>query len=281
MYRIGFILLWAVVLGMGCQPSTGPRREPVLRCKGKGSIEEALESLRLQRVNLHPIRASAKCYLEWTDPDGSMQKETVDAQLRFVPPDRLFVRGDKFGEIRFGTNEEEFWLMVKPQIDTYWWGFRETADQCQERLQFNPWHVTEALGTVQADLTWTLDWHDGYDILTKTGSDGATIKKIWIRACDYQITSIETTDPEGLQAVQIHLDQYAATEQGLSVPTVIEARHLIDGRIDAVLRMELRGIGRFQMEESKQKRLFSRPSPDHYGTVYRLSSTCDFVLIGQ
>lgn len=276
-----FLICAAGMFLCGCQPGAGPKGEPVLRCKGKKTIEEAAAALRLARANLHPIRASARCFLEWATPDGSMQKENVDAQLRFVPPDRLFVRGDKFGEIRFGTNEEAFWLMVKPQLDTYWWGLRETADRCEESLQFNPWHVTEALGAVEVDNTWTLNWHDGYDILTKTGPDGATIKKIWIRSCDYQITSIQTADPEGIQAVQVQLDQYIATEQGLSVPSVIEARHLINGQTDAVLRLELRGINRFEVDQKSLYRLFSRPSEANYGTVFRLSSTCDFVEVGR
>jgi len=282
MIRItGAILCLSIlVLVTGCPPAS-PIAQPLVQCPGKGSVDAAAASLQLQRANLHPIRASARCVMEWTESDGKQKKENVDTQLRFVPPDRLFVRGDKFGEIRFGTNEEAFWFMVKPELDTYWWGTRQVAEECAESLHFNPWHVTEALGITQVDTTWTLDYHGGYDILTKTDAGGNVFKKIWIRACDYQITSIEQTNPDGSQAVHIQLSRYTATKQGLAVPTVIEAKHLTDGSVDATLRVELRSIRLFQMPESKQQRLFARPPTDNYETVYRLASTCDFVVVGK
>lgn len=69
--------------------------------------------------------------------------------------------------------------------------------------------------------------------------------------------------------------------RGVSVPSVIEARHLSQGRMDALLRLELRGIGLFEAPPDRLKRLFSRPSEENYRTVYRLSPTCDFVLVGR
>ncbi len=279
----GLILLClsAAVFWAGCQSPVGPAAEAMPRCRGKESIEAAAAALAMQRANLVPIRASARCVIEWTEPDGSRMEEKVDAQLRFVPPDRLFVRGDKFGEIRFGTNAEAFWFMVKPEIDTYWWGRRDLAERCVEKLRFNPWHVTEALGVVEVDESWELDWHDGYDILTQRDAAGGLVRKIWVRACDYQVACIETADAAGGQVVRIEMDQYTAAEPGLSVPAVIEARHLTDGRTDAVLRVELRGIRRFEADSKSLERLFSRPSEDRYGTVYRLVSTCDFVEVGR
>lgn len=277
-----FVLcLCVLMLAGGCPPAerTGG---PVIQCKGKGSIEAAVEALELQRINLHSIRASARCVMEWTDPDGKERKENLDAALVFVPPDLLYCKGDKLGgEIRFGTNEEAFWYMIKPEIDTYWWGMREAAEGCVDKLAFNPWNVTEALGVVQVDTSWSLDYQDGYDILTKTDAEGGLRKQIRIRACDYQIVSIETGRPDGRESVQIVMDHYTATEQGLSVPAVIEIRHRMNGKVDAVLGVTLKGIRRFEMDTRSRDRLFSRPSEDNYGTVYRLSSMCEFVEVGR
>ena len=284
MYRIGLILLFSlsVLFQGGCRAPLPPISDkPPLSCPGKGSMEEVIQALALKRANLHPLKASARCYLEWVNPDGSSQKESFDAQFRYVPPDCLFIRGDKFGEIRFGTNEEAFWMMVKPEIDTYWWGKRQAAEQCKEKLQFNPWNVIEALGVVEVDSSWVLNWHNGYDVLTLTNPEGVIIKKIWIRACDYQVVSIESADPEGGYLVQLNMDHYVSTEQGFSVPSVIEARHFWQGRMDAVLRLELRGVGLFEVPPDRLHRLFSRPSEENYRTVYRLSPTCDFVLVGR
>ena len=119
-----------------------------------------------------------------------------------------------------------------------------------------------------------------YDILTKADGEGNVVKTIRIRACDYQVVGIEITNPEGTETVQVRMDRYAATEQGLSVPTIIEAEHRTEGEVDAKLRVELRNVKRFEMKP-KQERLFARPPEDHYEEVYRLASTCDFVLVGK
>jgi hypothetical protein len=280
-------LLFLAALGLflgqgGCRlPTANPPDALFRSCPGKGTIEEAVKALSLKRANLHPLKASARCVLEWTDSQGKQRTETFDAQFRFVPPDCLFVRGDKFGEIRFGTNPEAFWMMVKPEIDTYWWGTRQAAEQCKDLLQFNPWNVIEALGVVQVDTTWKLDWHNGFDILTLTDSEGVLIRKIWIRACDYQVVSIESADSQGLQKVQITMEQYVPTEQGFSVPSIIHARHFSQDRVDASLRLELRGVGVFEVDPGRAQRLFSRPSEENYRTVYRLSSACEFVEVGR
>ncbi|HOQ05003.1 MAG TPA: hypothetical protein PKY88_07320 [Anaerohalosphaeraceae bacterium] len=282
MLRNGLILLgvWAVFQAGCASPSSMPPAQ-VRPCRGKGTIEEAVKVLALKRANLHPLKASARCFLEWTDSEGKVRKETFDAQFRYVPPDCLFVRGDKFGEIRFGTNAEAFWMMVKPEIDTYWWGTRQAAEQCREMIQFNPWNVIEALGVVQVDTNWTLDWHNGFDVLTLTDPNGVLVRKIWIRACDYQVISIESADSQGRQNVRIQMDDYVPTEQGFSVPSVIEAQHFSGGRADASLRLELRGVGLFEVDPVRAQRLFSRPSEENYRTVYRLSSACEFVLVGR
>lgn len=277
---IHFFLLAAGWLAGCSAPQKLPAKQP-MACPGKGTIEQAARALAQKKENLHPLKASARCILEWTDSEGKTRKETFDAQLRFVPPDCLFVRGDKFGEIRFGTNPQAFWMMVKPEIDTYWWGTRQAAEQCKQRIPFNPWNIVEALGIVQVDANWTLDWHDGYDILTLVDPEGEILQKISIRACDYQVISIESVDPQGLQSIQIQLDKYVTTEQGFSVPTIIQARHLSYGQDDASIRLELRGIELFEVDPVRAQRLFSRPSPDNYRTVYRLSSECDFVLVGR
>ena len=273
------LLCVGILLGTaGCPPRRAVI-EPI--CPGKETIADAVEALEMQRSNLHPIQARVRVVLNWTDPDGKEQKEDFDGQLRFTPPDRLFVRGEKFGEIRFGTNEEAFWLMVKPELDSYWWGTRQAADMCQERLQFNPWNVTEALGMAEVDATWDLRHIDGFDVLTKSDNLGRPIKRVRVRACDYLVSTIEVLNPDADQSALISLDEYTASEQGLMVPGVIGAEHMQGGQRDAAMRVELRGIRRFEMEPAKLERLYARPSKAHYENVYRLSSDCEFVLVGQ
>lgn len=276
------ILLWVVLMaaffGTGCQRPV--KRLPAVWCPGKESIEEAVRTLELQRANLHPIRAAVQATLEWSEEDGRQKRESLDAQLRYVPTERLFLRGDKFGEIRFGTNAEAFWLMIKPELDTYWWGTRRAGEECGEALQFQPWHVAEALGAVEVDTSWTLSYEGGFDILTKTDAGGELRKRVWVRACDYAIERIEVY-PAANEIVRVLLDRYEVTEQGYAVPSDIQVEHYRDTDMVGAMRLELNGIRYFETDAARMERLFARPSAENYEYVYQLTEDCDFIEVEE
>ena len=272
-YWINLVLI-AVVFTAGCNP---PRVEdPGILCAGKPSVLEAVQTLELQRASIHPIRASVDVTLKWTQ-DGKEKKERLNAQLRYVPEDRLFLRGDKFGEIRFGTNEDAFWLMIKPEADSYWWGTRRGGERCAASMRFDPWHVAEALGAVQVDAGWGLAHEGGSDILTQTNTFGRVAKRIWVRACDYLIERIEMYPPDGNEIIRILLDDYVRTEQGYAVATDIQIEHYRDTEVLGVMRLELSGVRYFETDPRRMERLFARPSSENYENVYRLTEDCDFI----
>jgi hypothetical protein len=247
-------------------------------CPGKESIAEAAAILSLQRQNVQPLQAGANCVFHYTDDTGKPQSKEVKAvAVRFVPPDRVLFRGSVFGDVvGFGANENEFWLRVKPDLDSYWWGTRDQAEQCHETLLINPYNVIEALGTVEVNTAWQLSYRDGSDILTLSGDDGTLIKRVFVDACDSLVRRIEYFDGEGLLKAAADLSDYTAGEQGLIVPSAIAVTQYRYGIPEGSVEITLKQIRPF-VPQDKHRRLFERPGREGFEHLYRLNEHCEFV----
>ncbi len=261
----------ALLTVMGCQGPQDIKTTDSL-CAGKITIGEAAAVLSQQRQQLGPIRATARSEIQF--PDGS--REGINGQVWFIPPDRMLFTGDKFGEIRFGANENEFWLRVKPKMDTYWYGSRVQAQACSHVLPMNPASLAEALGMVEVDATWELFHRDGYDWLTLR-ERGRPVKRVYVDACDYRVVRIEYFDFHGQITAATDLSSYAATGNGLMLPMTIRLTTYYRGQEDSTAEFELRQVRRFEPTERQMHNLFERPGRDGYGTVLRLDGHCNFV----
>lgn len=265
-------LLAAMVILSGCQR---PLAQQELLCPGKATVQQAAAVIQLQKQNVQPMMASADCVMSWRDEKGNEKDERVSGKMAFVPPGKIFFRGDKFGEIRFGTNETEFWLRIKPELDSYWWGSKAQAAQCDETLLLNPANIVEALGVVDVTSDWKLFYRDGYDILTLY--EGGKIKKrVYVNACDYRIEEIEYFDVQEMKKVSVKLTAYSAQDDGLMVPSKICVSYFDPlGLEESSVQIELKHIQPLPAEKQK-KRLFERPGRDGYKQVYQLNEICEF-----
>jgi hypothetical protein len=264
----------------GCQP--GQKRGGEIRCPGKASMEEAIRVLSLQRQNLQPFQASADCTITYRDEDGQLRDEPVrGAKMAFVPDAKIYFKGELvFKELRFGTNETEFWLRIKADLedfgDSYWWGARADVKQCPETLPVNPDNIAEALGIVEVTPDWELSNRDGYDLLTLF-KDGRISKRVSVNACDYRIQDIDYFDTEGLRRVSVELKNYSAQENGIMVPTWIQiVSYDRMGLSELAVLFELKNI-RSLPPEKIGKKLFARPDRDGFGRLYRLNEKCEFI----
>ena len=259
----------------GCQ---GPQRPatPESRCPGKITLYEAAAALEQQRQQLVPLQASARCVMQWSDMDNKTRRESFDAQVRFVPPDKMFFRGDKFGEVRFGTNDTEFWLRIKAELDTYWYGTRDRAQNCSHVLLMNPANLAEALGMIEIDTQWELFHRDGRDWLTLR-EQGRPVKRVYVNACDYRVERIEYYDRTGEVTAATELSNYTTTSDGLRLPMTIRLVTLYNGLEESSAQFDLRGVRRFEPTKTQMEKLFERPGRDGYGTVLRLDVNCNFV----
>jgi len=264
------------ILLCGCGPQPKPVQRPL--CPGKATIIEAVDALNLQRKNLQAFEATAAGVISYQKEDGRFRDEPIrNGNLTFMPPDKVFFKGEVvFKEARFGTNEDEFWLRIKYELDTYWWGSRATAERCAGQLLFDPAGIAEAIGIVNVTDDWELFHRDGYDILSLR-RDGVISKRIYVNACDYRVEQLEYFDPAGRRKVAIELDDYNVDESGIMVPATIRAASYDDeGLEESAVRFELKNIRPLTPERYKPKQ-FIRPGRDGYGTVLHLNENCEFM----
>ena len=267
----------ALMLLFGCpQPPTEISGRRI--CPGKANIAEAVRLLALQKQNVQPFTAPAECTISWRQTDGTEKDENVPGKLAFVPPDKIYFKGDKFGEVRFGTNETEFWLRSKAgDMDSYWWGDKRQARMCREILLFDPANIAEAFGVVQVTTDWKL-WHrDGYDILDLFNA-GKREKRLYVNTCDYHIELIEYFDTQQLKKASVELNSYTTSREGFMVPSNIRlAYYDEDGLEESSVQIKLKNIQSLPPEK-QSKKLFARPARDGYKNVYRLNENCKFEI---
>jgi len=115
------IILHAVILG-GCAPQI---QKPVRLCPGAESAIDSLSLLRLRSENTVPLKANGQCLLQYYDEDKKYKEENFPVKLWVNPPAEIYMQGDVAFDAKgvvLGSNEDEFWLSMKPKASTYVWG---------------------------------------------------------------------------------------------------------------------------------------------------------------
>jgi hypothetical protein len=120
----------------------------------------------------------------------------------------------------FGSNEERYWLVVKPEIDTLWWGRHDPAVPPRaEDLTFRPDLIVEALGLnplpaqsakvvgpaqrITKEHQQLLFWD--YD----DQSRGYVAKEYWLSGYGLRLVDrIIFRDPMGRMVMDTHLSDY-------------------------------------------------------------------------
>ncbi|UCF14985.1 MAG: hypothetical protein JSW59_16375 [Phycisphaerales bacterium] len=212
----------AMLILAGCTPQI---QMPTKVCPGKPSVDEALAALQAQSQNAVPLKAHGKSRLEfYAEEKKKPQKENLDVKLRVNPPAEIYLQGDKSilaKAFMLGSNEEAFWLSIKPKISVHIWGKWAEQDSAGGRV-INPRNMLEALGIGQivSEQDWSLSNEGAYDILTER-ERGVATKKIHIWCCDYRTRKIELFDSEGQAVATTVLDKYEEVSEGFFVPTLL------------------------------------------------------------
>jgi hypothetical protein len=221
--RLIMSLLAAILILAGCTPQI---RQPTKICPGKNSVAEALTALQSHAQNAVPLKAHGDCRLEYyVEGKKKPQRESLNVKLRVNPPDEIYLQGDKpliSKAIVVGSNEQEFWLAIKPEISLYYWGLWSEQDS-GGGLVINPRTLLEALGIEQIDAgqDWSLSNEGPFDILTKR-ERGLITKKIHIFSCDYRVRKTEFFDTKGRAIASAELDRYKEVSEGFFVPALIK-----------------------------------------------------------
>ncbi len=240
--------------------------------------EEAIAGLEMIRRQVRPIRSGGHCRIRWIGSDQKLHEENPSIDVRFVPPDRLFLRGNILGSetIRLGSNADEFWLTAPPkEISAYWWGKRSDIQKCPGSLWINPDNLLEVLGLYDLSGPWELTKEERWDVLTRMESDGLPAKRIYLDRCSRRVGKIEYYD-KGLVLVSIRLEEYPQ-DDGPLIPNKIT----LDGiapETQASVIITLQNVAVFEPTESQlQGKLFARPASQGFEHVYQLKDQCVFV----
>ncbi len=260
-----------------------PQRPKLQVCPGKATAEEALQTLTVHARNAVPVWAHGHAVLTYHAPDRKKpERHSLDIVLRFDPPARLYLQGGPTGApkaVIVGSNEEEFWLAMKPkEISSYYIGqWRDVRDF--GGLVMSPRIVLESIGILNVPgvepnpALWKLENKGPYDILTQRDQSGRPVRRLHVYACDYSVRKIEYFDRRGKVAAVAQLDDYKPvgekpTMGSFQVPTRIEVVSTRpDGRKDSVT-MEISSPSTKPFTEKQRQQIFSPPDANNFEHVY-------------
>jgi len=263
----------ALLVLAGCGPDL---RKPLEICPGKNSVAEALAALQSQSENMVSLYARGKSRLQYYDEKGKKRKENLDVKILVKSSNEIYLQGDMSivpKAIILGSNEREFWLMIKPkEISAYWWGQWSDLDSSQNLL-INPKTLLEALGVTKTDMQadWSLSNKGPFDILTKR-VDGVIIKKMYVYCCDYTIRKIEYFDLNGQTLACMELGDYKKVTENFLVPGLIEVTTFGEQKEDSIIISF--NLGSIQQRQfgKKQNLYFERRPPQGYKNLHRLEN---------
>jgi len=249
-------------------------QKPVRVCPGKKSAAESLSVLKSRSKNATPLKANGQCLLQYYAEDDKPKKENFPVKLWVNPPVEIYMQGDVAFDPRgivLGSNEDEFWLAMKPkEISSYWWG-RWPEESYPEKLMISPRLALEALGVAEVgDIeSWSLSNEGAFDVLTE--QEGSTkTRKIYINNCDYLVRRIEYFDDDGRAVIVMELDKYKKALNDFFVPTFIRIINYTDGNEENSARITLGSIKSTNFTDKQRRRLFARPQPRGFRHICRI-----------
>lgn len=270
--RLVIPIVTAMLVLTGCGPQI---RVPTEVCAGQESVDEALAALQAQSQNAVPLKAHGNSRLEfYVEGKKKPKKENLDViKLRVNPPAEVYLQGDKSilsKVVVLGSNEQEFWLSIRPKESTHIWGKWAEQDS-SGGLVINPRTLLEALGIgqIDAEQDWSLSNEGAYDVLTKQ-EDGVTTKKIHIWCCDYRARKIELFDSDGQAVASAELDRYQEVSQGFFVPALIRVTTFGRDEMEKPVTVTI-NLTSIQSSDKWPGQLFDRPSRiGRFNNVYRM-----------
>lgn len=293
-FRFAAAVLLAAVILAGCAPQV---QKPMRICPGAESVTDALSLLRARSQNIVPLRANGQCRLQyyadgkphkenfpvklWVNPVRSPRRQAADAG-RFTsnganPPAQIYLQGDVAFDPKglvAGSNEQEFWLSIKPkEVSSYWWG-RWSQANSSEKLMFSPELIIEALGIAEVGggENWSLSNEGVFDVLTKRDGRGVVIKKVYIFNCDHLVSKIEYFDTNGRAVAIMELGEYKEVSEWFSVPAAIKIiNRMADGAGGLIsITISLKSVKSAHFTEKALRRLFTRPEPRGFKHIYKI-----------
>lgn len=270
--RIVIALLLGVLGLSGCRGFLG--RGKIV--PGKATFQEAASALQTQADEFEPTQINGTCKLSYRDRDDEGKWRRLPSfTMKFwlEPPYNLYWVGNAApgpeGKIFLGANQEAFWLSIKPEINTYWFGRWDDATDVTE-LELNPRVVLESLGMIQfaPHETWQLESQKRVDILACKDTESARlIKRLYVTTKTYRLAKIEYYDELGEIAVVVEMERYKVLDGKNAVPTGIRVSRYAWGELEGRVTFTLKqGVVR-QFTDKTRARMFQPITPMGYDRI--------------
>lgn len=211
-----------------------------------------------------------------TDERGKRTSFDLSGGLLFLKPRYLYFDLRQLGQtvMRFGSNDVEYWLWIKPEIDTLWWGTHAAlGGSASRRIPLPPDMLIESLGLDglpgsedAADVVYRVDGEVNQLLWTQRDPNGAIVltKETWLdRRAPHLIRRVLSRDTDGRVVFDAALDDYRLIK---GVDALAAHRIVLRWR-DPDGRMDLR-IGEWIVRDNVRPTsgAFQRP-PDKTSTV--------------
>jgi hypothetical protein len=248
-------------------------QKPLPICPGKSNVTEALAALQGQSENMVPLFTNKGTFSIELYDDDEMRKQHFNIRILLVkPPSEIYIQAstgliDK--AMVLGSNEREFWVQVKPEISSYWWGLW-SQQSSNAGILINPRTLLEALGMAEIDThaNWSLSNAGGFDILTKK-VQGITVKRLHIYCCDYTVRQIDYYDNAGSPTAVVKLDDYKEVTPGLVIPFSIVMNRLTEN-VENTLNVDIKLKSIKEATRKQQNFSITRPEPEGYDHIYQV-----------
>ncbi|MFC1765935.1 hypothetical protein ACFL6U_28140, partial [Planctomycetota bacterium] len=248
----GLCLLGVCLLLLGAPGCDIDGAKPVELDTSEESRGLILQALRARADQATAFRAYGKSWHGIVNDDGKTETFGFNARLWFRPPLslRLQSHATMHGNIDLGCNNEEFWLGIKPQISTYYWGRWDRA-LTEGLLPFNPKVVLEAIGIVEVgeEDSWDLAEDDEMLVLSRADPNTEVTKRVFIDARAQKIKRIIYTDGDGTPLVTAQLSGYRRVSNDFDIPTVIRITALENGEPTGWIKLVVEPIRAGKVDE--------------------------------
>lgn len=263
------LLICCVVLSLltfvGCAPELQTSKQIY---PGKSSLGASINALKQNGGKQLSLAASGDFFLKFYDDKGKSHNENFPIKLWLKTPHQLYLQGDAGFDGRavvLGSNESEFWLSIKPQISSYWWG-KWSQQGGRQNLKISPTMVLEAISAsnIETSGQWVLTNNRGMDILS------SPYKRIYINTRDYTPAKIEYLNTEGKVSVEIKLSSYKKIAESTSVPTDITINSFSGGKGADEFKIILKSVKPYEFSQEKLRIFFDRPQPKGIEHIYQI-----------
>lgn len=220
-----------------------------------------------------------------TDDAGKRQRFTLRGRLVMQRPASLWMQLDhslEADQMRLGSNEREYWLVIRGDFSTMWWGKHEHAGKtCVRSLRLDPTRLADALGLAMLPERGMLGpyryCNPRFDELMYGRHDplgGLRVDRAYLvdRFEPYLLRGVTYYDAMGRPEVLVSLDELQPLGEG--GPLLPRRVSLTWFETKDWMRMELSGV---QIRENVSARTFERPTQPPAGirTMEQIDADCD------